>query len=289
MTGVLKSIFGGSSAEQTSTTTQQNYTDPALKGLAPDLAATLRTLLGSYGDQASGAGNPLVNGGPQATPQAGMTGQETNLLGTINSQVGPGTDSARYIKDVLSGNYMPGQPGANPFFDAAVRAAQRPTLEGLTETLTRDLPGRFTANGQLIQSNVGGQGGSSAFDRAAAIATRGVSNAVGDIATNMGNEAYGNERTNQNVAAGLDQAQVDQTIKALQASALPRLIQQNGLDQGLALFQQQTQNLLEILKTIGAVQAPTLAANTVSKGTSSTEKGIFPALFPKGLGGSGGE
>jgi len=284
MTDVLKSVFGGSSSEsQTqSTSTPINFTDKNLQGLAPDLAASLKQLLGSYGQQTTNAG---TGGTGTTTPQAGVTGQEQSLLDTLKTQVGPGTDSAGYIKDVLGGKYLPGQPGANPFFDAAVRAAQRPTLEGLTETLSRALPGRFTANGQLIQSNEGGQGGSSAFDRAAAIATRGASNAVGDIATNMGNTAYGSERTNQNVAAGLDQAQVDQTIKGLQASALPRLIQQNGLDQGLALFQQQTSNLLDLLKTIGGIQAPKIANASQSTGTSSssTEKGIVPGLFPKGI------
>lgn len=287
MVDFLNSIFGGSNsdAQQTSTSTPINFTDKALQGLSPDLANSLRQLLGSFASQNTNAGNPLT--GSTATPQAGMTGQEQSLLSTIGHQVGPGTDSAGYIKNVLGGNYMPGQPGANPFFDAAVRAAQRPTLEGLQETLSRSLPGRFTANGQFTQPNTGDQGGSSAFDRAAAIATRGAANAVGDIATNMGNTAYGAERQNQNVAAGLDQAQVDQTIKGLQASALPRLIQQNGLDQGLALFQQQTSNLLDILKTIGAVQAPHLGQQTVSQGTStsSSSKGIFPDLFPKGLSG----
>lgn len=280
MGDAIRTIFGGSETNQqsTSVSTPINFTDPALKGLAPDLAASLKALIGSYGsignDPNAGVGSP--------TPQAGLTGQEGSLLSKLAN---PGADAAAYIKDVLGGKYLPGQPGANPFFDAAVRAAQRPTLEGLTETLTRALPGRFTANGQFIQPNTGGDGGSSAFDRAAAIATRGAANAVGDIATNMGNQAYTTERQNQNVAAGLDQTQVDTTIKALQASALPRLIQQNGLDQGLALFQQQTQNLLNLLKTIGAVQAPQIANQTTSQstGTNTTDKGIFPALFPKGV------
>lgn len=290
MSGILKSLFGGSESTQTqqSTSTPTNMTNPALTGLAPDLAASLRTLLGSYSNQAATAGDAIS---APVVPQAGVTAQEQNMLDTIGTQVGPGTDSAQYIKKVLNGNYLPGQPGANPYFDEAVRAAQRPTLEGLTETLTRALPGRFTAAGQLIQSNVGDQGGSSAFDRAASIATRGVANAVGDIATNMGNTQYGEERKAQTQAASLDQAQVDQTIKGLQASALPRLIQQNGLDKGLALFQQQTANLLEILKTIGAVQAPTVAntSQSTGTGTSSTERGIIPSLFPKGFsGGSGG-
>lgn len=285
MSGILKSLFGGSEQTQTqqSTSTPTNMTNPVLTGLAPDLATSLRALVNSFSETASGAGNPL--GGATPVPQAPVTGQEQSMLDTIATQVGPGTDSAQYIKSVLSGNFLPGQPGANPFFDAAVRAAQRPTLEGLEETLGRVLPGRFTQAGHMIQSNTGNQGGSSAFDRAGAIATRGVANAVGDIATNMGSKAYGEERAQQTQAAALDQAQVDQTIKGLQASALPRLIQQNGMDKGLALFQQNVANLLDILKTIGAVQAPTVAQTSQSTGSASgsSEKGIVPSLFPKGL------
>lgn len=281
MSGVLKSIFGGSETTQQSTSTPINFTDPALKGLSPDLANTLRGLLSSYGDQISGAGDPL--GSAKPTVQAPLTGQEQGILSSIPGQIGPNTDRANYFRDVLQGKYLPGGGNDNPFLQDAIRAAQRTTLEGLTETLTRALPGRFTAAGQLIQSNEGGGGGSSAFDRAGAIATRGAANAVGDIATNMSNQNFQNERTQQTTVAGLDQGEVDNTIKGLQASALPRLIQQNGLDQGLALFQQQTDKLLEILKTIGAVQAPTIANQSQSTGSSSSEKGIFPALFPKGL------
>lgn len=264
-------VAGGQSTSagaSNSASTTSNYTNPALSGLSGSLADTLKQVLASFGQQTTNAGNPLANAG--AAPQAQMSDQEKQLLGNLSTQTGPGTDSANYIKQVLGGNFLPGQPGANPFFDAAVRAAQRPTLEGLQETLGRTLPGRFTLGGQQIQSNAGDQGGSSAFDRAAAIATRSAANAVGDIATNMGNTQYGAERQQQTAAAGLDQAQVDQTIKGLQAAALPRLIQQNGLDKGLALFQTQTQNLLEFLKTIGTVQAPTLGANAVS---SSTQNG----------------
>lgn len=247
--------------------TTSNYTDPALSKLSGSLADTLKQVLASFGSQTANAGNPIANS--TAAPQAPVTPQEQQLLSQLSTQTGPGTASADYIKKTLAGNFLPGQPGANPFFDAAVHAAQRPTLQGLQETLSRSLPGRFTLGGQQIQSNAGDQGGSSAFDRAAAIATRGAADAVGDIATNMGNTQYGNERQQQTAAAGLDQAQVDQTIKGLQAAALPRLIQQNGLDKGLALFQQQTSNLLDFLKTIGTVQAPTLGTNAVSSSTSS--------------------
>jgi len=291
MSGILKSLFGGSEAQTSSqsTSTPVNFTDPSLKGLAPGLAGSLSELLQSFGAVNAGAGNPIANATP--TTQAPMTDQERQLLSQIPGQTGPNTNRANYFADVLQGKYLPGQANSNPFLQDAIKAAQRTTLEGLTETLDRSLPGRFTAAGQLIQPNTGDNGGgSSAFDRAAAIATRGAANAVGDIATNMSNTNFQNERQQQTTVAGLDQGEVDNTIKGLQASALPRLIQQNGLDQGLALFQQQTDKLLEILKTIGAVQAPSLAnqSQSTSTGTSSTEKGIIPGLFPKGLGGGGG-
>lgn len=284
MSGIIRTLFGGGESNQSaqSTSTPVNMTDPALQGLAPDLAASLRQLLTGFSGQATNAGNPGTAG---ATPQAQVTGQEQNMLDALGGQVGPGTQRAGYISDVLGGKYLPGQANSNPFLQSAIQAAQRTTLEGLTDTLSRDLPGRFTANGQLIQANTGGQGGSSAFDRAAAIATRGAANAVGDIATNMSNTQFQNERQQQTAVAGLDQQEVDSTIKALSASALPRLIQQNGLDQGLALFQQQTDNLLNLLKTIGAVQAPTVAqqSQSTSEGTATKENGIIPSLFPKGI------
>lgn len=309
--------LSGNTSQSTGTSsgssTTSNYTNPALGGLGGNLADTLKQVLASFGSQTANAGNPLANA--QAAPQAAVTTPEQQLLDQITKMTGGGSPSSSYLSSAVGGNFLPGQPGANPFLDAAIRAAQRPTLEGLQETLSRSLPGRFTIGGQQTQSNAGDQGGSSAFDRAGAIATRGAANAVGDIATNMSNANYGAERQLQQSAVGLDQGQVDQTIKGLQAVALPRLIQQNGLDKGLQLFQQQTQNLLDFLKTIGTVQAPTLGTNSVSSsnqsgtssgssvgqssgtssgasfgqstsqstgssvGSSTTDKGIIPGIF----------
>lgn len=283
MSEFMHAIFGGSdsSANQSASSTQTNYTDPNLQALAPGLADTLKTIIGSLGTQISNFGSGSTASTP--TPQAPVTGQESDLLKTIGSQVGPGTASADYIKNVLAGNYLPGAPGGNPALAGAITAAQRPTLDNLTETLTRALPGRFAAAGQSLQPNSPGStgGGSSAFDNAAALAFQSAANTSTDIASNIGSNAYTAERGNQNVAAGLDQGEVNNTISALQASALPRLIQQNGLDQGLSLFQTQITNLLQVLQTIAGVQAPTLAANSVSQGSSqaTASKGIIPDIF----------
>lgn len=277
MSDLLHSLFGGSDAQSTQSSTPTNMTDPSLQGLAPGLSSSLQQILSQF--QGS------VAGGPTPTPQAPVTGQEQTLLNTIGSQVGPGTASAGYVKNVLNGDYMPGSTSGNPFLAQAITAAQRPTLDNLTQTLTRDLPGRFAAAGQSLQPNSPGStgGGSSAFDRAAALAFQSAANTSTDIASNIGSNAYNTGVQQQENAAGLDQNAVDKTISALQASALPRLIQQNGLDQGLTMFQQQTQSLLDILKTIGAVQAPTVANTSVGQSTSTKDNGIVPSLFPKGL------
>lgn len=282
MTSVLNAIFGGSqsSSTQQASSTPNNYTDPRLSGLASGLGSSLTQLLQSFLSSTNSA-NP--NGGATATPQAPLTSQEGNLLSTINSQVGPNTASAGWINDVLAGKYMPGAPNGNPNIAGAITAAQRPTLDNLTSTLTNALPGRFAAAGQSLQPNSPGSGGggSSAFDNAAALAFQSAANTSTDIASNIGNNAFNVGSQQQTQAAGLDQNEVNNTISALTASALPRLIQQNGLTQGLSLFQSQVSNMLDLLKTIGAVQAPTLANTSQSTGSSesTSSKGIIPDLF----------
>lgn len=287
MTQVLQAIFGGSQATQAtqSTSTQQNYTDPSLSALATPLSGTLQQLLSTLGLGSTGTniGNTATQGQQAPTPQAPITGQESSLVNTLGSQVGPGTSSAQYLKSILSGSQLPGGPNADPALAAAITAAQRPTLDNLTQTLTQDLPGRFAAAGQSLQPNSPGSsgGGSSAFDNAAALAFKGAADTSTDIASNIANNEYNTGTQNQVAAAGLDQNEVNNTISALQASALPRLIQQNGLDQGLSQFNTQVTSLLQLLQTIGSVQAPTLAANSQSTGNaqSTASKGIVPDIF----------
>lgn len=279
MSSVLKALFGGSDSSQTSqsTSTPVDLTPDAYKGLQQPLADTLKSLLASGGSTYSG---------PLTTPE---TGTEQNVLTGLGTQTGPNTARSQYLDSSIAGNYLPGQ-GGNPFLDAAIKAAQRPTLEGLQDTLSRSLPGTFTQAGQFIQPNNNSNGGSSPFDTAAALATRGAANAIGDIATKMSSDNYNTERDRQQQSVALSQNEVDATIKNLQAQALPRLIQENGIERGMALFQQQTQQLLDLLKTIGAVSSPTIANQSQSTGeaTSSSSKGIIPGLFPKGLGGGSG-
>lgn len=250
----LKTMFGGSKTESGPV----DMTPPEFAGLRPQLTFALNSMLSGKGPQYSG---------PMFSP---MGGNEQSVLDQLMASTGPQTGRNALLDQTIAGGFLPGQPGGNPFLQAAIEAAQRPTLEGLTRTLTRDLPGRFTQAGQFVQPQ-----GSSAFDTAAATATTGAANAMSDIATNMSFGAHETERTRQQQAIPLQQQEVDTTIKNLQAQALPRMIQELGIERGLALFQQNTQQLLQVLGLMGQMSQPVIA-NTSS---GEAERGIMPALI----------
>ena len=91
---------------------------------------------------------------------------------------------------------------------------------------------------------------------------------------------YEGERQRQQQAAQLQQQEVDQTIKVLQAQALPRMIQELGIERGIALFQQRANDLLKYLQLALEAGKPTVGQQqtTVSKGESTG--GILPAFKP---------
>lgn len=278
MLGFLASMFGGSESQSHATSTPEEMQAPEFQALRPQFAGNLSNLM---------TNGPPQYGGPLTTP---MTGAEGNTLNNLAGQIDPNNARNTYENDVMGGKYL----NSNPFLDAAIKAAQRPTLEGLATTVGRALPGRFTQAGQFTQANNaidnngnvapgGGGGGSSAFDRAAAVATRGAANAVGDIATNMSFGNYANERGSQNQIAGLNQQEVQTTIAGLQAQALPRLIQEQGIQRGIQLFQTNIQAVLDTLKTIAGVTAPVIANKSESTSSSESQKGIFSSIGLPGI------
>lgn len=262
----LKQLFGGSQTQQQSTSTPIDMTPDAFKSLQSPLSSMLL----NYSQ------NQPQYSGPTVAP---ITAPEQNILSGMQADPSAGMRT-NYMSDVMSGKYLPGA-GGNPFLDEAIRAAQRPTLEGLTETLGRVLPGRFTQAGQFTQPQ-----GSSAFDRAGAIATRGAASALGDIATNMSFGNYEAERGRQQQTVQLSQQEVDNTIKNLQAQGLPRMIQDLGIERGMAMFQANTQALLEALKLIAGVASPTIANQSQSTG-SAEQTGGAAAAFKNVFGGNG--
>jgi hypothetical protein len=261
----LKTIFGGSNTEQKSTSTPVDMTPDAFKELR-----------GPFADLVSGwasSGGPSYSG-PLTTP-AGAN--ENQLLGGLMGDAGGASGRQALLTDTMGGKFT--DPNSNPFLNDYIKAAQRPTMQALEEVLGRTLPGRFNLAGHTTAPQ-----GSSAFDRAGAIATRGAADAMGDIATKIGMGAYEGERGRQQQAIALSQAEVDTSIKNLQAQSLPRMIQEMGIERGMAEFNRRTQALLEVLKMMGGAASPTIANKGESTGTSENfGKGIFGSLFPQGM------
>lgn len=261
----LKTIFGGSTTDQQSTSTPVDMT--------PEQFAQLRGPFADQLKQWATSGGPAYNG-PLFSPE---TANEQNLRGGLMADAGGASGRQGLLADTMGGKYL--DPNSNPFMNDYIKAAQRPTMQALEETLGRTLPGRFNLAGHTTAPQ-----GSSAFDRASAIATRGAADAMGDIATKIGMGVYEGERGRQTQAIQLSQAEVDTSIKNLQAQALPRMIQELGIERGMAEFNRRTQALLEVLKLMGGVTSPTVANQQQSTATQENYgKGIFGTLFPQGM------
>lgn len=279
--GFLSGLFGGS--KSTSTTTGKDVTPPEFVALRGPVADALQALFGA--PLAQGGGVP----GTFPTPSgAGLTaplgGAEESLLSNLTSllsgpsQFGTGKE---LLGRTLGGEFL--SPESNPFLRATIEAAQRPILEGLTETLTRDLPGRFTQAGQFIQP-----GGSSAFDRAAAIATRGATQQLGDIGSQISFANLQQERARQQEGIKISQGEITQTIEGLRAAALPRFIEQFGIDRGVEEFDKRIQRVLAALQLATGVPL----VNVAQEGRTTQREspnifgaltGAFGAAFPAGI------
>lgn len=251
-------LFGGGSSKP------KDMTPPTLAGLREPFANVLKSLFGQGGVSDPLAGIPTSGQNVNVAP---IAANEQAILDQLMSSSGPNATAQDLLTKTLQGNFLPGQPGSNPFLQEAIKAAQRPTFEGLTETLTRALPGRFTQAGQFINPQ-----GSSAFDYAARLAAKDAGQTAADIATTMSFGGYEAERGRQQGAIQLSQQDVDTTIKNLQAQALPRLIQDLGITRGVEEFKTRVDMLLKALQV--ATGAPLVTVANQSQQTG----GLLPAL-----------
>lgn len=247
--------FNFGEQESQSTSTPTDMTPQEYQALRPDIAGLIRNFIGGGG----GYGGPLV---------AGMTGGQMGAISNITNAANDPTRTA-YLQSVLQGRFLPGQPGANPFLDSAIQAAQRPVLQGLEQTLGRVLPGRFALAGHMTNragQSGGGGGGSSAFDRAAGETVQGVARTLGDISSTMSSQQYGAERTLQNQAAALSQQEIQGLNTALQAESLPQMIADLGVQRGIAQFNERMKSLIQALSLIAQPNIAN-ASQSTSEGT----------------------
>jgi hypothetical protein len=257
----------------------------------------------------------------QATQGGPNLGASQDLLGQILSGQQMGTGPAfNPLMDVqgIQGGVAQGE--MNPFLQQAIEAAQRPLVENFQDIVAPALRAQFTQAGQQIAGQ-----GSSPFHMAAARAQSGLANAMGDIGTNMAfqdfaqRQALGSQEfqqlrdlmTGQELAGrgmqsqehqqdrsrqldavaqsqGVERAQFEQLLAGLEAQALPRLVEQYGIDQGLEEFRRREQQLLAALQMAGGLAAPTPVTDSVSQGTSVGRQTATSSGSSSGVGGTQG-
>lgn len=246
MGGVSDAVFGssGSGAQIVDTTPK------AFKKLADPVAQGIRGILDS-------GGGPTYEGplAPTLTPeQLALLGQSYNASqNTASSQASQG-----YLGNVLSGQFL--SPQSNPYLQATIEAAQRPALAAFQEVTMPNIRAQFTNAGQQLQGQ-----GSSPFMETQRQAERDLMNSLSDISTNIAGQNFQAERSRQQEAAALapqvQRQEVDQLVAGLQAQALPMLIEDLGIERGIAEFNQRINTLLAALQT--GVQAASPSTQTI--------------------------
>lgn len=215
---------------------------------------------------------------------APITPGETTGIGAVQ---GSAFDPSRQglLQQTLTGGFLPGSGGSNPFLSAAIESAQAPTALALNREVGRRIPGIFAQGGHQL-----GAGGSSPYQRALGEASFLGGRALGDIATNISFNAYEAERQRQQQGIQLGQQDVQAMLANLQSQGLPRQIQEMGIERALQTGQAGIQNLLSAFNVAQQYPLQTIANQTQSTGSATGaspnllgglfgNQGVIPYLF----------
>lgn len=266
--------FGKSSqkskSQSTSSSTPVDLTPKAFKALRPETAAAMSEYLKKTQDPsiAMGEAQDFAEFG-QEHLTAPITANEQSLIDMLM-----GDQTARtgynYLDKVIGGDFLPGAEGSNPFLQAAIEAAQRPTFEALERTLGRTLPSYATLAGHSVAPGAGDVNdlGSTPFARLAGQFSVDAAREAGDIASKMSFQGYESERGRQQEAVQLRQQEIGKTMEVLEAVALPRLLQQYGIEKGLEVYDKITNASIEALKIAANMTAATPTQKSESQSTS---------------------
>lgn len=204
---------------------------------------------------------------------AQLTPEELSALGSFKANAfdpgGVGAAVDKQLTDTLTGV-------SNPFMAQAIDAAINPILKNakLQELRDRAL---FTGAGQKIQS-------SSAFteDRANSIAE--TERNVGDVASQIAFQTYQQERQNQMQAIQLANLRFAEQREGIATLALPRLIEQLGIDKGNAELQRRFAVIESALELMAKLTSPTIGYNSSSTSSSGQAAASVGGGGPSGEG-----
>lgn len=285
-------------------------TPAAYAALQGPIGSQLSSLFGggpTYSGPSS-TGAALSNAPVVTTPatfSAPMSANEGSILNTIfgfnNPTGGVNPAATSYLNTVLSPQYL-SSIMTNPGVTSAISSATAPMVSAFQNTTMPQLEGNFVANGQVLNgpaqtngttgTNPGSGQGSSAFDKASAIAETGLQQAIGQTAGGIVNQALntamGQQAQGETQAQTLSSTEINNLVTSLQAEALPRLIQQYGMDEGLQQFNNRVQVMLEALGIGSQISGPDTAQSGQSTQQFASESGSgAEGLFNQAFGAGG--
>lgn len=233
----------GGDVPPTSKQKNMDMTPSEYKGLRATVADLFSQ--GTSGDKGalSLAGVPSSGGDYTAA----LTGNEAALLDQLMQRAAgptqPMTDADRLLNDTMAGKYLFKE--SNPALQNSISTAQAPisgTWQDVLRPLLQSTYGDYTA-----------RNAPSPFSTAVDQALQGYQQHMASTDADMAYANYAAERKRQ--MGAVDQAQkmdaqsYKQLTDTLQAEALPRLIEQHGIDQGVAEYQARLSALLDMLNT----------------------------------------
>lgn len=209
--------------------------------------ALMQQLLGRVGGSTLGTAQGPSQGAQDVMASAAASGQSPQAVNQFvqGLNLGPQQSLGQFTQGLGQASQtgaFGADAGSNPFAQAYIDQAQRQTMQNLEETLSRTLPGRFTQAGHIIQPQ-----GSSAFDRAAAIASRGATQEMGDIASRISYQALESARGREADAMGAELARGGDAaarIAQAQQAQLDRALQVPGMEAQVENLGAQTSNVL---------------------------------------------
>ena len=271
-----------------------------------------------------------VNGIPSGSPGnplvAGMSGNEGGNLSIANDLTtgmvpGGGNNALASGLQTALGFLNPNYPASlasSPQTQAAINAAINPLINTFQQQTIPGITGQFTAAGQRTGGGAGASGtnmsvndfnqqtgmgqaisgnpgqGSSAFDQARVNAENNLMAQEGAVAGGITNQAYQTGLQQQsnaiNQSSALGTQEINNVIQDLQAQALPRLIQQYGINAGLQLYQSQVQSILQSLGLQAQAAQPAIGFRSSGGGSQKGGMNLFNPLdlAQLNLGGGGG-
>lgn len=251
----MGSMFGGGSdVPPNSKLRNLDITPNQYKDLRTNYSDLFKSIFG--GDQ--NALNTSLGAIPdyQGSYTAGMTGQEQSLIDQLFGN-GLRGQTEGLLGDTMSGKYL--SPDSNPYLKQTADAALGDLKYQWENYMMPQLRSQFTGAGQTLGA---GTFGSSPFDRATALASNEFNRQSADMLTSIYGQNYQQERDRQMGAVPLQQQNTQELINTLQAVALPRLIEQYGIDQGVTEFRNRLNTLMQALGMGGQLSQVQQAGST---------------------------